>query len=172
MNLHLKAQLTAEDYASAKKLHMGILPLLIIIIFLPSAISLGLGWSSGFNNLPLICGSLIFSLLIIALWFPRILHKKIIKRTAKLFAQQKSLQMPYEIDITDEFFQAHSELGEGKVPWTNFHKWKYSPTVILVYQSDILFHIFMHRWFASDGEFQDFKNLLTKRIGPVGKAKN
>jgi len=76
------------------------------------------------------------------------------------------------MEITDDGVIISSpNRGEWKVSWAEAHKWKSNDKIILVYLSDRMFRMFPRRWFASDADFQDLKNLLLKTIGLPGKAR-
>lgn len=170
MELHLKAQLTAEDYAEGQFLHglkrsyiiyacvMVVLACVIIVLLGDPAT--GFVW---------ICVPIGLALaLLVGL---KTVPSAIVRRTKKIFAQQKSLQLPRELTITDTHLYAKSERGEAKLPWEDFHKWKANEKIVLVYPSDVILHMFPRRWFASDADFQSFKDFLAQKIGPLGKPK-
>ena len=85
-------------------------------------------------------------------------------RTRKIFRQQKTLQRPYDIRLSEEVLESVSEDGRVKMPWKNFHKYKMSKEMILVYQSDAIFHMFPKRWFAEE-QFLEFQNILLRQLG-------
>ena len=86
------------------------------------------------------------------------------RHARKIFTQQKGLQVPYEIEITDDMYSAASERGTSKCPWNEFHKYKRNESTILVYQSDALFHIFQRRWFT-DEQFDELCRILESNLG-------
>ncbi|HEV3272555.1 MAG TPA: YcxB family protein [Candidatus Methylacidiphilales bacterium] len=170
MEINLKAQLTTKDYADAQRLHSGFRVYFIVALMALAIISLivcSLGNTTDFQAW--VWAGCIW--LIWLLFFCVMLPRKMAKQAAKIFSQQKTLQIPYECRITDEKLYGHSEIGESRMSWEDFHKWKGNEKLILVYQSDRIFHMFPRRWFASDDEFQSFKNLLTRTIGPAGKGR-
>jgi hypothetical protein len=171
MNFHFPAQLTAEDYIEAQRLHVGWktflrLSLFMLVVVLGVVIFLG-----GLTDLTAWIGGAaiwLFWLAIFCWTYPR----GIAKRTKKLFAQQKELQLVYSADITDErLIMSAPGRGEWIIPWHESHKWKANDKIVLVYPSDRLFRMFPRRWFSSDAEFLAFKDLLAKMIGPAGKPR-
>lgn len=86
------------------------------------------------------------------------------RQSRKIFAQQKGLQIPYEIEITEDMYSVASERGNGRCPWSDFHKYKKNKSTILLYQSDVLFHIFQKRWFTEE-QFIEFCRILERHLG-------
>ena len=86
------------------------------------------------------------------------------KNSKKIFTQQKSLQVPYEIEITEEMFSSASERGNGRCLWSDFHKYKQNKSTTLLYQSDVMFHVFQKRWFT-DEEYIEFCRILEFHLG-------
>jgi len=85
-------------------------------------------------------------------------------RSRKMYTQQKGLQIPYDIKITEDMYSVTSERGDSHCPWSDFHKYKKNKSTILLYQSDALFHIFQKRWFT-DVQFIDFCRILELHLG-------
>jgi Na+/melibiose symporter-like transporter len=170
VDIRFTAQLTPEDYVRAQRLHAGprvyfvvgsfMLAVLSLIVFVSGDAHDGRTW--------VVTGGLwVIWFLVFCLTQPR----GMARRAAKTFSQQKTLQVPFEGEITDEKWHVRSEIGESRISWADFHKWKGNKNLVLVYQSDRLFNMFPRRFFISDEEFQSFKELLTRAIGPAGKAK-
>lgn len=92
------------------------------------------------------------------LWIPRQLNR--------LYAQQKLLHGEFIFEISDEHLISRSVHGESKLPWSVFHKWKSGRDIVLLYQSDALFHVFPGRSFPSTADFDSFQAILRKHLGP------
>lgn len=67
------------------------------------------------------------------------------RRIARLFKQQKDLSAPFVIELTDETSSSHNEFGEGCLPWGTFVKWEENEKLLLLYRSDVLFHMLPKR---------------------------
>jgi hypothetical protein len=171
VNIHLKAQLTAQDHADSQRLHLGFRAHFIFGATTLAVIVLVLCLTGDpFNKQSWAFAGCIW-LIGLSVFFPT-LSWGTVKRSAKIFAQQKGLQLAHEIEITDdEIITSSAGRGEWKTPSNEYHKWKGNERLVLVYVSDRLFRMFPRRWFASDAEFQGFKDLLTRSIGPEGKAR-
>jgi hypothetical protein len=171
VNIHLPAQITANDYGDAQLLHQRARRYAALVLLALGAIFLAILVTGDFADLSGLSFQLFMVALILFLIY-RVSPLGTRRRTAKLFEQSKGLQIPHEIDITEtHVIMRSSERGEWKVPWSDFLKWKSHQRLILVYPSPGTYHIFPRRWFASDDEFQSFKDLLARTIGPAGKAK-
>ena len=71
------------------------------------------------------------------------------RRMDQLYQQQKLLHEPAAVEINEHAFIAKTRYTEAMLPWTLFRKWKASPEMILLYQSDAMYHILARRWFES-----------------------
>jgi hypothetical protein len=87
-------------------------------------------------------------------------------RLRRIYRQQKLLQDQLLVEISDTHMVIKSQHGQGVLPWEVFHKWKTARDLVLVYQSDVLFHIFPQRAFSSPQEYQQFQSLLRSKLGP------
>ena len=163
MKLH--CQLTADDYIRARFLHMRPRPVLKwlgILVVAAAVVTQALLWLLPGTHRPEMTpllvqlGLVVYLLLRLLVWLPW--------RTRTAFKQQKSLQEPYDVEISEDLYHATSAHGTCAVPWRDFHNYKVGPTLILVYQSDALFHMFPKRWFA-DGEFAEFQQILARNLG-------
>jgi hypothetical protein len=94
------------------------------------------------------------------------------RRVARRLATYKALQQTARVTFSDEGMCIASDArGEWKTPWSDFFKWRADDETVLVYPAKNLYHILRRRWFPTDACFQDFKELLGRRIGPAGQAK-
>lgn len=85
-------------------------------------------------------------------------------KAKKIFKQQKSLQIPFVVVVSNEGLHFSNEMGEVKIPWDNFLKWKENKNLFLVYHSDVLFQMLPKRLFGSLEEKMSFRNTLTSNI--------
>lgn len=88
------------------------------------------------------------------------------RRVDRLYGQQKLLHNEFTFDVSDENLVSRSILGESKFDWSMFHKWKSGEDIVLLYQSDVLFHVFPRRSFPSFADFESFQEILKKHLGP------
>lgn len=162
--MKLQCQLTPRDYIQAQFLHSRPRPILkwigLFLVGLALVVCV-----DGFLNLPeseapwrpfIIFAALLYFALFYGVWLPF--------RTRRLFSQQKALQEPYEVDISDDAFSASSSHGQTTMVWKDFHKYKTNKKIILLYQSDALFHMFPMRWFSGD-QFSEFQEILRANLG-------
>jgi hypothetical protein len=159
--MKLRAALTPQDYVNAQYLSMRPRPFfkwcgifLIALTVLMCVVSLfifPLHWSAFFIAL---VG--VYLMVCYAFLLPH--HAR------KIFNQQKTLQQPYDMEITAEGVSSSGSHGSINMEWKDFHKYKMGKDLILVYQSDVLFHMFPKRWF-SDDEFAQLQNYLHENLG-------
>jgi len=69
-----------------------------------------------------------------------------------------------EVAILEDKFSASSSHGQTTIDWKDFHKYKKNKRIILLYQSDALFHMFPIRWFSGD-QFAEFQEILRANLG-------
>ena len=59
------------------------------------------------------------------------------RRVAKLYQQQKLLQQPFTVEVTQAGLETWHPNGQSKLPWEVFLKWKASRDMVLLYQCDL-----------------------------------
>lgn len=172
--MNLNIQLVPEDYVQASYLNMRPRPTFKwagYFILLLSVLVLGIsGYQCLFHSeacdagksgilFGVLAGSLAYLAFVFGYSYP--------KRIRNLYAQQKTLQSPYRMEVTDEGMLTQSEIGNSKLTWDYFRKWKEGKNLFAVYQSDVLMHIFPKRCFASPEELTEFRELLRAKLGPA-----
>ncbi len=63
----------------------------------------------------------------------------------RIFAQQKSLQLPYTLSWTAEHLITGSEQGRATIAWTDLRKIMHDRRIILFHESDVLFRMVPRR---------------------------
>ncbi|MEM7133159.1 MAG: YcxB family protein [Chloroflexota bacterium] len=76
----------------------------------------------------------------------------LLRQAAHAFAQQKDLSAPFTIEMTDEKFHMRNELGNSHIPWGDFVKWAENDEFLLLYRSNMLFHMLPKRLFDNPDE--------------------
>jgi len=74
------------------------------------------------------------------------------RQLKRIFAQQKDLSSPFEMTLTDQEFTMRNEFGESHLPWDSFVKWREDKEMLLLYRSDVVFHMLPKRLLRSDDE--------------------
>jgi hypothetical protein len=77
-------------------------------------------------------------------------------QVARIYRQQKLMHEKATVEIDDLHLTVKSQHGHVTLPWDLFHKWKANDRLVLVYHSDVLFHIFPRHSFPSLEEFEAF----------------
>jgi hypothetical protein len=71
-------------------------------------------------------------------------------RHRRIFRQQKNLHVLYELSWSDTGFVATSERGSVRTAWTDVVKCRENEKLLLLYLSDVMFHILPKRSFPDD----------------------
>jgi hypothetical protein len=164
----LNIQLTPEDYVKAIYLNMRPRPLFkwlggFILLLLVFTLAV-----SGFRAVACHDDWVVPAVLVgVLAYLTFVFGLRLPARLKKIFRQQKSLHSPYQMEITEEFVFTKSVVGESKLTWDYFRKWKEGKTLITLYQSDVMLHIFPKRCFASPDDVAQFRQLLLAKLGPA-----
>lgn len=164
----LQGKLKPEDYIQAQYLHMQPSPwlmylgiaflsfcLVIVVSLTPVSVPLTTILSTVFFNAlaPLVV-FYVFMLLFVIPWNAR-----------RIFAQQKTLQVEYQTVISPEMMESTSEYGTMRMRLSDFNKYKVGKDLILLYHSQLVFHMFPRRFFASEEDFNTFLSYLEANLG-------
>lgn len=164
--LTMNAQLTAQDYVKAQFLHLRpravfkwvgvIIVLLAVIVFVFAA----------YRDLQeKRLSSAVMWMGIAGLYFTICYGFLLPWRSRRHFKQQKTLNASFKMTIDSEALRSESSFGTLHFKWKDFHKYKIGNNLILVYQSDLLFHMFPRRWFESEEDFRLFLFYLQQNLG-------
>lgn len=165
--MKIQAKLTAEDYVQAQFLHLRPRPVfkwLGALLVLLALLAVGAStWACMQGRGPwhrpvILVATLSYLFIWFRLWLPR--------KTRKIFAQQKLLHEPMEIEITPAGFSTTATYGTSHLEWRALHKYKAGKELMLVYQSDVIFHMFPRRWFASDADWNQLRAYLQQSLKP------
>lgn len=88
------------------------------------------------------------------------------RRVRRVYSQQRSLQLPFEGVCTESGIESTNANTTSRLPWSHLIRWKEGPTLFVVYQSDLMFNIVPKRCFAQPEQVDEFRALLTERLGP------
>ena len=88
------------------------------------------------------------------------------KRVKKIYQQQKSLQVPTTVIISENEIKLNNELGNEVIPWTNFIKWMENDKVLLLFHSDIVFNFFPKRDIPDEETLNTIKKYLAENNVP------
>ena len=86
-------------------------------------------------------------------------------KCAKIYRQQKNLQIPYQFSWDNDSIYMKNEMGEGRIKWSDFTKHKQNKTLILLYHSDALFNIVPKSAFINEQQLSEFSSHLGKIHG-------
>ena len=85
-------------------------------------------------------------------------------RTARIYAQQQSLQAQYDVELSDEGVRWLSATSDTEMPWAHYVKWAEGERVFLLYHSDCIMHIVPKRFFKSERTIEEFRALMTANV--------
>jgi hypothetical protein len=90
----------------------------------------------------------------------------------RLFAQQKDLNEPYEVEVTETGLTITNAFGHSQRPWSNFAKWKENQNLVLLYYSDVMYTLLPKRIFA-DPQQVDFvrAKLRENNVPTAGRSR-
>ena len=167
--IKIQAQYTLEDFKYAQKLHMkgkrgtlsglqayfAIMVALVLIMFGFSLVSTkGLDWVALLIPVALMVAVGIY----FAVTQPR--------QIARFFQQQKELSAPMEFELSEEGFAIQHQYGGSRIPWKEFAKWKEDQEMILLYRSDLSFHLLPKRFLAGGDQLQYVHDRLRQNNVP------
>lgn len=163
--LTFHVHLTEADVLAAYRLHRRTAPawrwlfrILVLAIALELVLGVWLYLNGGAWRLPLIVVVLAVAVILLdrLVIFPR--------RIRRIYREQRALQLPWTVAVTDRGMESRSELGEGTTPWDMVIGWTQDADMILLYQSRVLFHMIPKRVFESPAQLDDALALLRKRV--------
>lgn len=89
------------------------------------------------------------------IWRPRQLRRHF---------EQSKLSVPSTFEITDTHYFAKSSYGESRIIWEHFRKWRSDDRLLLLYDTDDTFVIVAAHAFASQADFQTFKEFIQTKF--------
>ena len=85
-------------------------------------------------------------------------------RVKKIFKQNKFYQHEDEMEIDEDGIHSKSDLGQSRLPWDHFLKWKENKKLILLYPAETQFLIFPKKLFVSQQDLDEFRKLLIEHV--------
>jgi hypothetical protein len=86
-------------------------------------------------------------------------------KARRIFRQQKGLHHSVQIELRDDGLFSLSPRGSATVPWADLLKWKENKHLLLLYHSDVLFHMLPKRCFPTAEALSSAQALLRDRLG-------
>ncbi|MBN2499456.1 MAG: YcxB family protein [Anaerolineales bacterium] len=148
--MKIQVQIELQDYLNAQKLHMrksnlpfallGIALFFFVLLNLTMMLFYGTGEYTTYMLIVLIPAGAV--LLFRYVLLPR--------RIRKIFAQQKELHAPIEMELTADALLTSSQYGQAERPWSIFVRWNEDDNVLVIYHSDAMFTILPKRYFSPE----------------------
>lgn len=162
----LQGKCEPKDYINAQYLHLRPKPWFkyVAIALLSLCLVILLASASSPDSL-LNALSIFVPILIWGLFYIFILFVIMPWNMRRIYSQQKILHVEYTTVISPETIESSSKNGTMKMRLSDFHKYKVGKDMILLYQSQALFHMFPRRFFVSEEDFQTFISYLEANLG-------
>ena len=165
MNMKCELQITYHDYKAAQRLHMTPRRRFTILLY-PLLAFLFLGFICAFKRFHAGYGARDFFISVVVIAYLILFIGVLLPyRWRKNYKQQKLLHKPVQCEFTADHFCSFSEHGNATLPWKEFHKWRESKALFLIYQSDNLFHAIPKRIFQNPEDQAQFRGYLMNNIG-------
>ncbi len=161
----MEGQLTEEEHAAAQWLNLKPRPAILVVGFALVIVTLVVLLLSFFGSYSHQAQTARWALLTFLGYL--VFHGAFVlpMKWKRIFGQQKSLRIPYRLEITEEGITGKTENMQGTNPWTDYVRWKEGNGVFLLYWSDALFQVIPGRFFSTDEQIMEFRNLLRDKIG-------
>jgi hypothetical protein len=160
--IKIKYSLDYNEHLAAQYLHLRprpVLKIVSVVIILLFVIVFALVWS-GPRELKtmdyLVPGFVIYMLLYYFAFLPY--------RIKKIFRQNKFRAHENEMEIDVDGIHNKSDLGQDRLPWDHFLKWKENKKMILLYIVETQYLVFPRRLFVSQQDWDELRKLLTERV--------
>lgn len=79
------------------------------------------------------------------------------------YASNKSLQGVVTGAITETSIRLRTSEARSELKWTLFTRMKESQDIVLLYQNNYNYHYFPKKFFASDADWQSFRDLAARQ---------
>jgi hypothetical protein len=165
MNIEIEGQLTEKEHTSAQWLHLKPRPAILVVGLALVIVALVVLWLSFFGSYTHQAQAVRWALLAFLGYL--VFHWAFVlpAKWKRIYRQQKSLGMPYVLEISEEGISGKTEGMQGINPWSDYMRWKEGNGVFLLYWSDALFQVIPIRFFSTDEQVDEFRTLLREKIG-------
>jgi hypothetical protein len=163
--MKLNVQVTEQDYVRGWYLNMRpkkwitvlgiIMVLLMVFTFVESLYEMISKHESS---------DTVFILAIVGIYFIAFFLYLLPRKFRKLYRQWKYLPA-CDCEIGDEGISIVNSLGNSKIPWDYWRKWRENKYIFILYPVDNLFNVWPKRCFSSEQDINDFRKLLIEKIG-------
>jgi len=173
--MKLKGQLEWTDYRDSQLLHMQFNRVVrfmlygVYLVFVFAFVSELYSIATGQHGAQL---SDIVPIFIFLAIYPLYRYVILPNRIKKIYAQQKELHSPFEIEFTDTAMIFSNEFGNATRPWNHFTKWKENDELILLYHSDVIYNILPKRIFTDPQQIDAVKSYLENNEVPAARSRS
>jgi hypothetical protein len=86
-------------------------------------------------------------------------------RKLRRLYQQWKYRLATECEIDNSAISIHNSLGNAKLPWDYFRRWRENKYLFILYPVDSFFHIFPKHCFSSEQDIVDFRKFAEEKFG-------
>lgn len=164
MKIEIEGKITEKEHAAAQWLHIKPRPVFAFVGIVLIIVALSVLWLSFFGPYYQPNGFVRWAVLALLIYM--FLYWVIIQplKWKRIYRQQKSLNRPFSLEVTEQGISAKSENMEGNTPWAGYQRWREGNGVFLLYWSDVLFQIIPFRFFQNGEQMKEFKNILRQKV--------
>ena len=165
MKIEIEGQLTEKEHAAAQWLHLKPRPAILALGVVLVILTLAMLWLSFYGSYSHQAQTARWA--IVAFLGYLLFHWTIVlpMKWRRIYRQQKSLQKPYRLEISEAGISGKTEGMQGTNPWSDYVRWKEGNGVFLLYWSSALFQVIPIRFFSTDEQVDEFRTLLREKIG-------
>jgi len=87
------------------------------------------------------------------------------RKHRRIFRQNRGLQEPITVELSEESFAFNTCYGSGRIPWDHFYGCVANDRVIALCLSEIQYHVLPTRIFANENERCEVMELIARKIG-------
>lgn len=147
-------KITESDFYSAQRLHlMSAAGRLTVIAFIAALVGFLLHEHFGVSLAAAVGGVVGFCSWLFSYHF---IFLPI--RCRRIYRQQKALHSETEISWNEETIEFKHEMGNTKMKWSNYAKYREDKNLFLLYQSDVIFNMIPKSSFSSEEQMREFRS--------------
>jgi hypothetical protein len=85
-------------------------------------------------------------------------------KARRIFRQQRNLQVTTDHEFEEQGVTSTSQIGQSRLTWRDFLKWKESKRLIVLYTSDVMMIIFPRRCFPDQATWDAFRRIVSTNV--------
>ena len=155
--MQLRYEITPSDHLEMLKVRFGPAARLRGILLGTAGLCLGILCFHLFGDAWFVVIAVFTVLIIVQLFMPLFVHRKIYYRNSRLFGMRT-------VTFNDEGIRSERDIGNVEAKWSSFEKFKETKNLFLTYQTKDVVGIIPKRAFPNPEAVALFRNLLTSKM--------